>query len=122
MHGGTEWLVDARGCAPARLRDRASIVALLDRIVLDMRLRVISTAVHAFPGPGGVTALYLLAESHLAIHTFPEAGTATLNAYCCSPRAPAAWRELLGEALGAQAVVVSEHARGGEGAPGGGAP
>ncbi len=113
MHGGTEWLVDARGCAPARLRDPAAILALLDRIVVDMQLHVIATTIHAFPGPGGVTALYLLAESHLAIHTFPESGTATLNAYCCTPRAPAAWRELLSAALGADAVSVTEHARGG---------
>ena len=113
MHGGTEWLVDARGCAPARLRDRVAIVALLDRIVADMGLHVVSTAVHAFPGAGGVTALYLLSESHLTIHTFPETGIATLNAYCCVPRQPAAWRELLGEALGAREVAISEHARGG---------
>ncbi len=113
MHGGTEWLVDARGCAPARLRDRAAIVALLDRIVADMHLSVVTRAVHEFPGAGGVTAMYLLRESHLAIHTFPEAGTATLNAYCCAPRQPAAWRELLGEALGAREVAISEHARGG---------
>jgi S-adenosylmethionine decarboxylase len=113
MHGGTEWLVDARGCAAARLRDRAAVIALLDRIVADMQLRVISTAVHEFPGAGGVTALYLLSESHLTIHTFPDAGTATLNAYCCVPRPPAAWRELLGEALGARDVAVTQHVRGG---------
>ncbi len=28
--------------------------------------------VHHFGGPGGVTALYLLSESHLACHTYPE--------------------------------------------------
>lgn len=112
MHGGIEWLVDAHGCVPETLRDRAVVVALLDRIVAAMDLRVISTAVHVFPGAGGITAMYLLAESHLTIHTFPEAGTATLNAYCCTQRAPAAWRELLVAALGAREVIVSEHARG----------
>jgi S-adenosylmethionine decarboxylase len=113
MDGGTEWLVDARGCAPGKLRDRAAIVALLDAIVAQMALTVVSTSVHEFPGAGGVTALYLLSESHLTIHTFPEAGTATLNAYCCVRRQPAAWSALLADALGARDVVVSEHARGG---------
>jgi S-adenosylmethionine decarboxylase len=59
-----------------------------------------------------VTALYLLSESHLTIHTFPEAGSATLNAYCCRPRAPAPWRELFGELLDARAVTANEYERG----------
>ena len=105
-------MVDARGCSPVRLSDRASVIALLDRIVDAMDLRVVSTSVHVFPEPGGVTAMYLLAESHLTIHTFPEAGIATLNAYCCRPRTAAAWRELLGEILGAREVSVREQARG----------
>jgi S-adenosylmethionine decarboxylase len=112
MHGGIEWLVDAHGCSSAWLRDRARVVALLDRVVAAMQLRVVSTAVHAFPDPGGVTAMYLLSESHLTIHTFPEAGTATLNAYCCTPRPPAAWEALCAELLDARRVVVTEHARG----------
>lgn len=112
MHGGIEWLVDAHGCEPVRLRDRAAVLALLDRIVAAMDLHVVSTAVHVFPGPGGITALYLLAESHLTIHTFPETGVATLNAYCCRPRAPAAWRALCGELLGAREVTATEHVRG----------
>jgi S-adenosylmethionine decarboxylase len=112
MHGGIEWIVDAHGCAPERLRDRAVIVALLERIVDEMQLHVVATCVHAFGGAGGVTALYLLAESHLAIHTFPETGLATLNAYCCTPRHAADWQALVGEALGAREVAVRELARG----------
>jgi S-adenosylmethionine decarboxylase len=112
MHGGIEWLVDAHDCAPAKLRDRAVVLGLLDRIVAAMALHVVSTTVHVFPGAGGVTALYLLSESHLTVHTFPETGIATLNAYCCRPRAPVPWRALLGELLGAAGVTVTEHRRG----------
>jgi len=112
MQGGIEWLVDAHGCAAARLRDRACVLALLDQIVHAMGLHVVETAVHAFPDPGGITALYLLSESHLTIHTFPETGMATLNAYCCRPREPAPWRALLIERLGARDVVISAHDRG----------
>lgn len=113
MHGGIEWLIDGSGCAPERLRDRANVVALLDRIVREMHLHVVSTSVHAFGGHAGVTALYLLAESHLTIHTFPEAGTATLNAYCCSQHPTTDWRAMLVELLGATAVDVRELRRGG---------
>jgi S-adenosylmethionine decarboxylase len=112
MHRGIEWLVDAHGCVPERLRDRAVVLGLLDRIVTAMDLHVVSSAVHVFPGEGGITALYLLAESHLTIHTFPETGLATLNAYCCRPRGAAPWLALLAELLGAHEVIASEHARG----------
>lgn len=112
MHAGIEWLVDGHDCSPARLRDRAAVVGVLDRLVTEMGLRVVSTAVHVFPGEGGVTAMYLLAESHLAIHTFPETGIATLNAYCCRPREAPRWRVVLGELLGAREVRVTELARG----------
>jgi S-adenosylmethionine decarboxylase len=112
MHGGIEWLVDLHGCSPARLRDRAAVVGVLDRLVAELALHVVSTAVHVFPGEAGVTAMYLLQESHLTIHTFPETGTATLNAYCCRPREAPRWQALLGELLGAREVRVTEHARG----------
>jgi S-adenosylmethionine decarboxylase len=112
MQGGIEWLIDARGCVPARLCDRVATLALLDRIVAAMNLHVLSTAVHVFPAPGGVTAIYLLSESHLAIHTFPESGTATINVYCCTPRTAPPWPELLRETLGATDVHASEHRRG----------
>jgi S-adenosylmethionine decarboxylase len=39
---------------------------------------------HAFPPPGGVTGVVLLAESHLAVHTWPERGAVTLDAYVCN--------------------------------------
>ena len=112
MHGGIEWLVDGHGCSPARLRDRAAVIGVLDRLVVELALRVVATAWHVFPGEGGVTAMYLLEESHLAIHTFPETGIVTLNAYCCRPREAPRWRELLGELLDAREVGVTEHARG----------
>ena len=111
MQGGIEWLVDAQLCAPDRLRDRDVIVGLLDRIVAEMGLHVVTSAVHVFGGAGGVTAMYLLSESHLTIHTFPETGTATLNAYCCTPRPAARWQALLDEALGAREVTVREVSR-----------
>jgi S-adenosylmethionine decarboxylase len=112
MYGGIEWLVDAYGCAPERLRDRERLLGVLDKAVASLSLHVVSTAVHVFPDPGGITAMYLLAESHLTIHTFPEVGTATLNLYCCKPRKAHDWKALLAETLGARDVIVTELARG----------
>jgi S-adenosylmethionine decarboxylase len=116
VNGGTEWVVDAFGCAADRLRDPDCARGLLDEIVAAMDLHVVGTPqVHAFGGAGGVTALYLLSESHLALHTFPETGVATLNLYCCRPRSPVAdWTALAMRILGAAHVTVRELARGGD--------
>jgi S-adenosylmethionine decarboxylase len=64
---------------------------------------------------GGLTGLYLLTESHLACHTYPESGTATFNLYCCRPRPCWNWEEKLRTLLGATRVVIRSTARGEEG-------
>jgi S-adenosylmethionine decarboxylase len=120
--GGTEWLVDAFGCDPARLRDVAVLRELARELVRALELTVIGEPLwHRFGGPGGVTGLYLLSESHLAWHTYPESGLCTLNLYCCRERPLLDLRELLRERLGAQQVDVRVLPRG-LAAPGPGAP
>jgi S-adenosylmethionine decarboxylase len=110
---GVEHVVEAEGCLPGKLRDAAAVRALLDRVVRELDLHVVGAPqVHTFPGEGGVTALYLLSESHLACHTYPEHRAATLNLYCCRPRASWPWRERLAEALGAERVSVRVLERG----------
>src|SRR5581483_11234177 len=84
---GIEWLVEATGCLPERLRDGTVLRSLLERLLRELELQVVGAGHwHQFPGPGGVTALYLLTESHLACHTYPEYGVATFNLYCCRRR------------------------------------
>jgi len=114
VNGGTEWIVDAHGCDAARLRDAAALRQLCDGVIAALGLTVIGQPqVHRFGGPGGVTALYLLAESHLACHTYPESGVATFNLYCCRARVAVEWAALLAEALGATRVEVTTVTRGG---------
>lgn len=36
------------------------------------------------PHPPGITGVVLLAESHLAVHTWPELGAVTLDVYVCN--------------------------------------
>jgi S-adenosylmethionine decarboxylase len=117
MTGGVEWLVDAYGCDADRLRDRAVLLELGATLIGALELHVIGAPqVHQFGGPGGITALYLLSESHLAWHTYPEHGLATINLYCCRARAPLDWSALLARSLAARRVTVTDIARG-AGAP-----
>ena len=46
-------------------------------------LHVVGDVFHQFE-PHGVTGTVLLAESHLAIHTWPESGFVTLDVYVCN--------------------------------------
>lgn len=110
---GTEWVVDAHGCDPDTLRSRAVLDALFRRVVEEVGLQAVGSAVwHEFPGEGGITGLLLLTESHLACHTFPERGFAAFNLYCCRPREDWPWAERLGSVLGAQRVFVRRLTRG----------
>ena len=107
MNVGTEWLIDARGCEAARIADLRRMRELCEQIIRELELKVIGGGQwHQFDGPGGVTGLYLLTESHLACHTYPELGVATFNLYCCRPRLPWPWEARLREALGATGVSV----------------
>lgn len=112
---GVEWLVDAHACDPRALRSLDVLRGLFERAVAELELNPLGEAVwHVFPGPGGLTGLWLLQESHLACHTFPERGFAAFNLYCCRPRAEWLWAERLTEALRAQRVSVRRLTRGGE--------
>lgn len=113
MSLGHEWIVDARECDPAALRDLTRMRALLERVIAELDLRPVGEGRwHVFPGEAGVTGMYLLAESHLCCHTYPERGAATFNLYCCRVRAPWPWTDRLAESLGARAVHVRELPRG----------
>ncbi|HYV06820.1 MAG TPA: S-adenosylmethionine decarboxylase [Blastocatellia bacterium] len=117
MNIGTEWLVDAEGCSAELLRDVDVVRSVCEAVIADLALRVVGEPMwHQFPQPGGVTGLYLLAESHLTCHTFPETRLATFNLYCCRPRPAFAWEERLRALLGASRVIVRTAVRGGEAA------
>jgi S-adenosylmethionine decarboxylase len=95
------------------LRDLDILRRLCRRIISQLDLQVIGEGVwHRFPPPGGVTGLYLLTESHLACHTYPECGTATFNLYCCRPRPCWPWHQQLSEVLGASRVSIRSVTRG----------
>ena len=113
MDVGTEWLIDAFGCRCDRLADIDFLRGFCDVIIAALDLHVVGQAHwRQFPPPGGITALCLLTESHLSLHTYPEKGVATLNLYCCHPRPAWDWEGRLRELLGARQVLVRVAVRG----------
>lgn len=53
------------------LNDKDRLESALDRIVEQINLTKLHAVSHKFE-PQGVSIVYLLAESHIAIHTWPE--------------------------------------------------
>jgi len=106
---GIEWLIEAFGCAETRLTDRSNLLVLFEAIIGRMELRPVGKPVwHVFPESGGVTGIWLLQESHLAIHTFPEYHSACVNVFCCVPRTALDWQPLFSNVLGATDLRVRE--------------
>ena len=60
-----------------------SLRSLCLEAVAQTGLTVVGDCFHQFT-PQGVTGTVLLAESHLAIHTWPELGAVTIDVYVCN--------------------------------------
>ena len=107
MSLGTEWVIDASGCNPETLADIDQLKLVFDRVISDLELHVLGEiSWHKFPGPGGVTGLALLSESHLTCHTYPEFRAASFNLYRCGNRTSWPWETMLRELLGANEVTI----------------
>ncbi len=114
---GVHLLADLWGCPPAVLDDRDGVVAAVRRAAVAARATVLGVDAHRFE-PHGVTAAALLAESHVAIHTWPESGYAAVDVFTCGPTMrPRDCVEHLREALGATGSRVTVVDRGDRDAP-----
>ena len=119
---GLHLTADLAGCptGPALLASmtepdalRALCIAAVDR----SGLQRVGERFHGFApehgAPRGVTGVLLLAESHLAVHTWPELGRVTIDVYVCRRHADhsAAAQSLLDELIDAFAPAqVERHA------------
>jgi S-adenosylmethionine decarboxylase len=104
---GIEWVVDATGCNVESLRDASTLERLFAALVDAARLTPVAPAAwHRFPNTGGLTGLQVLAESHLACHTFPEHASLCLNVFCCVARSEWQPERIVRSIVGAQEVRV----------------
>jgi spermidine synthase len=75
-------------CSAALLTDLETLSTTCRDATNESKLTIVDQAWHRFPEwnsePGGITGTVLLAESHLAIHTWPERSGVTLDVYVCN--------------------------------------
>lgn len=56
---------------------------LLEQIIHACNLHVVNEVGHQF-APSGYTYIYLLSESHMSIHTYPEYMQLYMDIFCCN--------------------------------------
>ncbi|MBU1117628.1 S-adenosylmethionine decarboxylase [Patescibacteria group bacterium] len=58
---------------------------IAQKIISDLKLTVVSKSEHLFPKYGGQTKVYIISQSHLIIHTWPEYSSLHIDLMTCSP-------------------------------------
>ena len=79
---GRHVLAEFFGCEADSLDNVAMIEQVMTEAAIVCGATVVSTSFHRF-SPFGVSGVVVIAESHLAIHTWPEFGYAAVDFFTC---------------------------------------
>jgi len=85
-HLARHLLAEYYGCKPDLLDDPDAVHELIVSAAQAAGSAVVGAKLHKFE-PQGVTGLLVLAESHLALHTWPEHDFVTAEIFACGERA-----------------------------------
>ena len=104
-------LFDLIDCPPDLLDDEDFVRLSAWNAAKESKSELINISCHKFE-PQGVTALAMLAESHLSIHTWPETGVAKCDIFTCGTKSkPEKAVEYLIEAFKATKSTSQEYER-----------
>ena len=106
---GAHLIIDLYGAQ--RLNDIEYIEDTLRKCVAAAKATLLHMHLHHFQ-PNGVSGVAVLAESHISIHTWPDAGYAALDVFMCGKANPDACVPILREAFKVKRIAVSELLRG----------
>lgn len=79
---GRHILAEFFNCDREILNDLGEIEILMKKAALACGATIVSSVFHTF-NPHGVSGVVVIAESHLAIHTWPEYGYAAVDVFTC---------------------------------------
>ena len=104
---GRHLIVDMTGLSPAVLRDGDRIMRVLKDALALAGFHPIRSVEHHFVERGaGFTGMVLLAESHAAVHTYPEREYLALDIFACGSIDPSSVMDALVSELGPVRVDV----------------
>ena len=75
-------LLELYGCDYEKLNDESFLRCTLNKAAKLAKATVLNLISHKFE-PQGVTAIALLAESHISIHTWPESNYSAIDIFTC---------------------------------------
>ncbi len=81
-------VADFFGVDPELIKHVEKMKLLVDPIPIKAGLTVLDSKYHQFK-PFGVSCVYLLAESHISIHTWPELGYMAIDIFTCGDNSKA---------------------------------
>jgi len=109
---GVHLLCELSGCSCETLSNPVLIRSAMERAAAAANATVLNGYFHKFT-PNGVSGVLCLAESHISVHTWPEAGYAAVDIFTCGESTvPHNAIPILTEALEAQDTQVREITRG----------
>ncbi len=104
---GRHLIADMTGLPTALLRDGDRIMRALKEALAQAGFHSIKSVEHHFVERGqGFTGMFLLAESHAAVHTYPERKYLALDIFACGSIDPSCVMDALVAELGPEAVDV----------------
>lgn len=109
---GQHLLIELYGCLPSRIDDCEGVRSAMLAAANDASCTIVTDVFHEF-SPQGISGVVVIAESHLAIHTWPEHGIASVDVFSCGDTMqPERVGEFLKLAFGAKRVETRAFARG----------
>jgi len=80
---GRHLVVELQGCSPEKLKDIKALLEILSEAAVRSGATIVGRYAEKFGGGGGVSAIVVIKESHISIHTWPEHGYAALDIFTC---------------------------------------
>jgi len=109
---GRHLLIDYHGCDRELITDTAFVRKVLLEAATRAGATIVTDVFHTF-NPHGVSGVVVIAESHLAVHTWPEHGSVAVDVFSCGTKMrPEVIEAFLKDVFRAKTSFVRELERG----------
>ncbi len=109
-YAGNHLIIDLFGAS--RLDDIKYMEQTMKRCVEVAGATLLHFHLHHFTPNGGVSGVAVLSESHISVHSWPEADYAAFDVFMCGDAKPELCVNILKDAFDAREAIVKSHQRG----------